>query len=404
VTRPRAEPGPGEVASRAVAGHRPATRAVAAAGLGLLMTIVAALPAAACPFCGDVGEALAERRDRAACVAIGDAEGTAARGPDGLPVQAFRIVQVLAGALPVSAGIDASVTARVSGPVVGTALLFADTSAGWFAMAADETLIGHVVAVPASDAPAVQRLRWFAARLEHPHPAIAGDAFTEFGRAPYEAVRATSDAFDGRALGGWIADPAVDQRRRGFYGLALGLVAATTPDATERAAARAALLDAITAPADDFRAGFDGLLGGLLVADGPAGLDTIERLGLLAATARPVDQRHVLAALRFAWEELDDSLPRATVAAATARLLAAPVVAADATVDLARYGHWAAVDDVATLWDGLGDDDPLVRRAVAGYLVACPLPTAQAHLDAIRRRDARRLDEARAAAALPLGR
>lgn len=374
-----------------------------AAALALL-AVVAAARAGACPFCGDMGESLAERRDRAACVVIGDAAGTVARGPDGLPVQSFRVVQVLTGALPESAAGDTPVTARVTGPVVGTALLFADAAAGWSAVAADETLIGHVATAPGRDVPAAGRLRWFAARLEHPHPAIAADAFTEFGLAPYAAVRATSDAFDGRALRRWIADPAVDQRRRGFYGLAVGLVAATTSDAGERDAARATLHEAITSPADDFRAGFDGLLAGLLVAEGPAGLDTLGRLGLLAATARPVDQRHVLAALRFAWEELADTLPRGAVAAATARLVAAPVVAADATVDLARYGHWAAIDDVAALWDALGHDDPLVRRAVAGYLAACPLPAARAHLDAIRRRDARRLDEALAAAALPLGR
>jgi hypothetical protein len=375
----------------------------AATALGLLVAVMA-IPTSACPFCGAVGESLAGRRDRAACVAIGDAEGISTRGPAGLPVQAFRVVQVITGVLPDSCAADAAVVARVPGPVVGTALLFADASAGWSAIAADEALIGHVVGAPAPDTPAPHRLRWFIARLEHPHPAIAADAFTELGLASYAAVRATVDAFDGGTLRRWIADPAVDQRRRGFYGLALGLVAATTSDAGERDAARVALHEAITSPADDFRAGFDGLLGGLLVADGPAGLDTLGRLGLLAATARPVDQRHVLAALRFAWEELADTLPRNAVAAATARLLAAPVVAADATIDLARYGHWAAVDEVADLWEALGDDDPLVRRAVAGYLAACPLPAARAHLDAIRRRDARRLSEALAAAALPLGR
>ena len=41
-------------------------------------------------------------------------------------------------------------------------------------------------------------------------------------------------------------------------------------------------------------------------------------------------------------------------------------MAADATVDLARYEAWQPVGEVAALWGTLGRDDPLVRRAVAG--------------------------------------
>jgi hypothetical protein len=165
-----------------------------------------------------------------------------------------------------------------------------------------------------------------------------------------------------------------------------------------------ALDAAIDAPADDFRAGFDGLLGGLLVAEGTAGLDALERRGLFAPTARPLDQRHLLAALRFAWESLGDTIPRDRVAEATARLLTSPAVAADAAVDLASYGAWANVDDVARLWETLGRDDPLVRRAVAGYLAACPLPVARAHLERLRAADPVLLNAALEAAGKPLAR
>ena len=164
----------------------------------------------------------------------------------------------------------------------------------------------------------------------------------------------------------------------------------------------AALRAGITAPADDFRAGFDGLLGGLLVAEGSPSLDEFERLGLFAPTARPVDQRHLLAALRFAWESLEEAVPRERVAAATARLLDAPVVAADATIDLARYRAWDPIEIVAGLWETLGRDDPLVRRAVAGYLSACPLAAARMHLDRLRAADPERLAAALAAARSPL--
>lgn len=371
-----------------------------------------AIPCDACPFCGVVGESLSQRRDRAAALAVGESAAPAGRDRTGLPIQAMTVLHVLRGDAESPAG---TVVARVSGPIGGTALLFADVDAegdaadapatmAWSAIAADEALIAHAASAPSTTAPAFDRLRWFASRLEHANPAIAADAFTEFGLAPYASVRAAADAFDDRALARWIADPGVDQRRRGFYGLALGIVAATTDDHATRARAIAAIRDAVAAPADDFRAGFDGLLAGLLVADGTRGLAAMERQGLLAESARAVDQKHAVAALRFAWEHLADTIPREAVATATARLLAAPVTAADVAIDLARYRHWDALDDVAALWDTFGQDDPIVRRAVAGYLTACPLPEARDALDAIRHHDAERLDQALRAAALPLAR
>lgn len=358
-------------------------------------------PVRACPFCGVVGDSLAMRRDAADVAAVGEAEGEAAPGPDGFLAQRFRVDQVLRGTLPAGTSVA---PARVEGPVDATALLFGSTApgrVGWSAVAANETLLGYAAAAPATSLPAAARLRWFVRWLEHPEPAIAADAFTEFGLAPYEAVCEAADAFDPDRLAAWIDEPGIDARRRGFYGLATGVVAARTADPVARRRLREALLAAIDAPGDDFRAGFDGLLGGLLVTDGAAGIDALARRGLFAPNARPLDQRHVLAALRFAWESLEATIPRDTVATATARLLASPAVAADAVVDLARYGAWTHVDDVAGLWETLGPDDPLVRRAVAGYLAACPLPAARAHLDRLRAADPGRLDAALDAARGP---
>lgn len=370
---------------------------------GLAGVILVATSAAACPFCGVVGQSLAERRDDAAIVAVGEAAGAATADPSGVMEQPFDVRQILRGA---GVGGGSVVRGRVAGPVVGSALLFAThgDDAGrrrWSAIAADETLLGYVAAAPAWADSSPTRLRWYARRLEHPDRAIAEDAFTEFGLASFAAVRAASDAFDAERLREWVSEPGVDPKRRGFYGLALGLVAAGTADPGVRAAALAALRGAVDAPASDFRAGFDGLLGGLLVAEGEQGLARCEGLGLFASSARPADQKHLLAALRFAWEELAAEIPRERVAAATARLLASPVVAADATIDLARYQAWDHAAAVAELWESLGNDDPLVRRAVAGYLAACPRPEARRFLDQIRERDAARLDAALQAAALP---
>jgi hypothetical protein len=370
----------------------------AVAARGLLLGVLAGWPAlavAACPFCGVVGRSLADRRDAAAVTAVGAAAGPAVP-TDGRVEQPFALGQAIRGAIDR----DAVVTARVAGAVAGTAILF-KSDGTWEAVAADEPLIAHVAAAPPVTDPPARRLAWFAPRLEHADPAIAADAFTEFGLAPFSAVRSVAGSFAAENLRRWIDEPAIDQRRRGFYGLALGIVAAGETDRAVRAGHVAALRRAIEAPASDLRAGFDGLLAGLVVAEGPAGIDELESCGLLDAATRAGDARHALAVLRFAWESLAETLPRDRVAAATARMLANPAVAADAAVDLARYGNWSAIDQVAGLWETLGQDDPLVRRAVAGYLAACPLPRARAHLDRLRAADPGRLRAALEAAAGP---
>ena len=135
------------------------------------------------------------------------------------------------------------------------------------------------------------------------------------------------------------------------------------------------------------------------MADGAAGLEWL----LARATAeRPVDQRQLLAALRFAREFLDDSIPAAAIVAATARLAGSAAVAADAIVDLARYEAWDEVESVAAWWPRAADD-PLIRRAVAGYLLACPSPAAAIHRARLEADDAEAFARARAAAALPPG-
>lgn len=372
---------------RAAAARRLLFHAAAAAVCGL--------EAAACPFCGAVGRSLAERRDASAVTAVGESAGPAARDEAGRLEQPFAVRQTIRG----RAVAGAIMTARVSGPVAGMAILFG-AAAGWEAVAADEPLLAHVAGAPATTEPPADRLAWFAGRLEHPDPAIAADAFTEFGLAPFAAVRDAADAFDVNKLHRWIDEPGIDQRRRGFYGLALGIVAAAS-DTGERRRHVAALRRAVEAPGNDLREGFDGLLAGIIVAEGAVGLEYLASRGLLADDTRPGDARHALAVLRFAWENLGNVVPPDRVAWATARLLANPAVAADAAVDLARYRDWSAVDVVARLWDRLGRDDPLVRRAVAGYLAACPLPTARRHLERLRATDPALFREALEAATGP---
>ncbi len=372
--------------------------------LAAVVCVTWATLAEACPFCDVVGRPLAARRDAANVVAIGEADGAAVES-DAVIRQPFVVRSVIRGQDVV---VDKVVPARVPGRVGGTAMLLGEhdrvEGLGFEAVAADEMLLGYIATAPAVEAPAAERLRWFARFLEHSDRAIAEDAFMEFGLAPYSDVVAAADALDGRKLRGWLDEPGIDQRRRGFYGLACGIAATRARDAgdmTEANALLAALERVVATPADDFRSGYDGLLGGLLVAKGEAAIDTMATLGLLAKDTRAGDARHALAALRFAQEFLAESIPRPLVADAAARLVSNPAVAADVVIDLARYEHWSSADDVATLWNTLGQDDPLVRRSVAGYLLACPLAAAKDHAARLAGRDPALWDAAVQTVGLP---
>jgi hypothetical protein len=369
-----------------------------------LLCAILVTGAEACPFCDVVGRPLAARRDAASVVVIAEPAGDP-RDDGGAMLQSFAVHSVLRGQ-GMAAGEVA--TARVTGRADGTALLFGERDGAeghsFEAVAADEMLLAYVAGAPAVEAAGPERLRWFARYLEHADRLIAEDAFMEFGLAPYGDVVRAADALDGEKLRHWVDEPGIDERRRGFYGLALGIVAARTRNAGDMIEADACVevLDrAIRKPANDFRSGYDGLLGGLLVAKGEAALHTMATLGLLDDDTRAGDARHALAALRFAHEFLAETVPRGQVAAAVARLATNPAVAADAVIDLARYGHWESTEAVADLWDTLGRDDPLVRRAVAGYLTACPLGPARGRAAAIAARDPAAWHAAVSAVGLP---
>jgi hypothetical protein len=174
-------------------------------------------------------------------------------------------------------------------------------------------------------------------------------------------------------------DGGVPEARKGFYGLALGL--ARTPEA--QAAHAAVLRRVIETPDDDFRSGFDGVLGGWLLLTGTSGLELVESCYLANPKAAEGDVRHALAALRF-YREYGREIPLARLCAAMRKLLARPSVAEAATIDLARWQDWGALDTIAGLYTKPGYEAPAVRRAIVGYLLACPEPAAREALVRLR--------------------
>ncbi len=248
----------------------------------------------------------------------------------------------------------------------------------------------YFVRAPAQRQPMRERLAFFSGYLEHADPLLAEDAYLEFGHAPFDQVAAVVDLLPMPSLRKWIVDPRVPQSRKGFYGLALGLARSETDRAENVALLRKLTLE----PADDFRGGFDGVLGGYLVAAGEPALAIIEQNILGNPRAAEGDVRHAQTALRFCHEFGRRSIPPERLCAATRRLLSRPEFAAAATIDLGRWQDWEALDRVVALFGQPGYDTPETTRAVVGYLLACPSDRAARQLARLRKLDPKAVADA----------
>lgn len=348
----------------------------------------------ACPFCNAVQPSFAELRAESQAVVVGEALGCGN----------FTVRQVLEGAealgMPEALVVDDDRTAQgrlalLLGKRISSAASVTGDSWRWTVIAADETSLAYYVRTPVVSLPAAQRLPYFVKYLEHADRDVAEDAFREFGRAPFEAVAAVAPALPYESLRAWLVDPNVPGERKGFYGMALGLA----PAGPDRAPNVELLRKVVTAPAGEFRAGFDGVVGGFLWAEAAAALDLIDERFLRNPAAAEGDVRHAQAALRF-YLQYGRGIPEARLIASVALLLGRPATAPGALQDLTRRRAWAFVDRAEKLFLASSGDDPALDRAAVGYLLVCPEAEARAALKRLRQVAPERTAEAIRAAEL----
>ena len=197
--------------------------------------------------------------------------------------------------------------------------------------------------------------------------------------ATFDEVASVADVLPLTRMPDWLTDPKVPPERKGFYGLALGLAR----DPGSRRAGAEVLRQLILAPEDDFRAGFDGIIGGYLLLAGREGLELVETHYLANRRAADGDVRHAMAALRF-YHEYGRDIPTARLQSALRTVLARPEFAAAAVTDLARWQDWSALARIVALYVKPGYADPTIRRAIVGYLLACPERQAREALARLR--------------------
>lgn len=348
--------------------------------------------ARACPFCSAVKPSLAARRDAAAVVLLGEKADSPPKAP------AVSVHRVLKGEtlLPASQALTVPDLVDLAQLKPGTLVLLlgqpaqqGEPPADWEVTPLDEIGYSYVLKSPDLKAPSAERLAWFARYLEHANPWLAEDAYLEFGHASFDQVAAVADHLPMADLRRWIADPAVLPEHKGFYGLALGL-AVTGADRRENARLLRGLIEK---PASDFRAGYDGVLGGYLLLAGEDGLKLVERLLLANRDAADGDVRHAVTALRF-YHEFGRKLPPQRLCRAMRLLLARPEFAAAAIVDLARWKDWESLEQVVRLYDLPDFQDAAIKRSILGYLLVATTPEASAELKRLRALDPKGVAEA----------
>ncbi len=346
----------------------------------------------ACPFCNAVKPTLAQSREAATVVVLGEATDAPA-GKTAAP-QTFRIHTALKGPKRVSgetlriaadAPVKSGTLALLLGnPAVAPAPSLKDAPAElqWTAIPLDEVAYAYVMQSPDLRQPSVKRLSYFSRFLEHANPQIAEDALAEFAQASFDQTAEVADRLPMADLRKWLGDPAISPARKGFYGLALGLA----KNDADRALNRQLLREKITAKDDDFRAGFDGILAGYLLLTGQSGLDLIEARYFANPKAADGDVRHALKAVRF-YDQYGHEIRTERITAAVAHLLDRPEFAGEAITDLARWQDGSSLDRIAGLYGNKAYSDPDTRRAIVGYLKTCAKPEAAAALAKLRESD-----------------
>lgn len=335
---------------------------------------------AACPFCDALTPTFAERRAESQALVLG--ETTAA--VENSPVRTFAVRQTIDGAAALGAAVE-TITCEAPDAKPGDfALLFGKKSAAaaawsWEALPVEEAALVYYLRAPKLDKPAAERLPYFAKFLEHADRQVADDAFSEFGRAPFDAVAAVESSLPYEKFRRALLDVNVPGSRKGFYGMALGLAKTES----ELGANRPVLKRLVGDEGAEFRAGFDGILGGFLLADGAAALDEIDARFLANLAAREGDVRHAQRALRF-YLQYGRAIPAERLTKSLVLLLDRPATAPGALSDLTRRQVWGFVDRAAKLFAASPGDDPSLDQAVVGYFLVNPQPEARTALKKLR--------------------
>ena len=223
------------------------------------------------------------------------------------------------------------------------------------------------------------RLVFFQDYLEDEDEMLARDAYDEFAKAPYDAVKALAPKMDHDKLVGFVKNPEVPSNRRRLYFTMLG-VCGTEADA--------AMLEEFMSSDDrKKKAGLDALIACHLILTGEEGLDKVEEQFLKNKDAEYADTYAAIMAIRFHGSEVD-VIPRTRLTKSLHHMLERPELADLVIPDLERWEDWTVMNKLVDLFTTADENSSWVRVPVVNYLRACPLPIAAEKIEVLKTIDA----------------
>lgn len=335
-----------------------------------------------CSFCApDAGPSLLKQLDSASAAVLATLVEVVCDSHDAPAVSTYRVVTVLKGIDLVDPGAVIEVPLKVQAPPGSVHLFFGDgekvkwrpplgvspAAREFLSLASKLPEIGQ-----ASGDHRVQRLGFMLPYLVSKDSQIVDCAYGEFAAASDSAVSQLKPVLNPRMLRAWIElEGRTAQERRLFFTL-LGVCG------------NSADLPFVEAAIDDRLEGndygdLDAILATYLTLAGSAGLNEIDRR-LLEPDDIPIQARRAaINAFRFHVEN-ESVLDKDRMIASFRLLLKDPNSADFVIRDLTRWEDWKSLNAVLSLQSRAGEMAWL-RRPIAEYLSACPLPTAQAALE-----------------------
>lgn len=351
--------------------------------LTLVLVLVAA-PVWACPFCSAVSQTFTEEITSMDAVVVAKLHSTSSTGEGEdrkVPRAKFEVSTVVKGQALVKAG-DKIETVYFGEAKPGQSFLLMGVdppklswSTPLLVSERAQAYLPRLLALPSEGA---ERLVFFQEYLEDPDEMLARDAYDEFAKAPYDAVKALRDRMDHGEIVGWIRDPDVPASRRRLYLTMLGVCGG--PDDLPM------LEEMLQSNDRKMKAGLDAMIGCYLTLRGADGMPLVEELFLGNTKAEYADTYAAIMALRFHGSE-GDIIPRDRVLAALRLMLERPQLADLVIPDLARWEDWSVVEKLVQLFRDADDKSSWVRVPVINYLRACPLPEAEKHIAALEKVD-----------------
>jgi hypothetical protein len=225
------------------------------------------------------------------------------------------------------------------------------------------------------DPPALPRLKFFYAYLDHPDNDIATDAYLEFAKTQDKELAEVAPKLNPGKFRKLLLDPKTASEKIGMF--AFLLAAARDPKDAEL------LRGMIEKPTVRTKAALDGLLCGLIQLQPDAGWKTV--YGILSK-GKTFDERYAaFRVVRFYYNSRPKEY-RDQILYSMDVMLAGNM--ADLAIDALRgWAVWDRTPSILGLYGKTGYTAPIIKRSILRYAVSCPLPQAKNFVEAVRQKE-----------------